>query len=177
MKIKSRKDLKIAFEDARKEYPQDVLRLELYRLAAGFYASKRFRDLSDGSDWCPYQPLCGDFERSEIARILILLASGGRLICHEIKKRGLGDILEKNIVGVIQPDISKKENKPLSVQEVCSKILHAQLIVPKVRYQGSFYRQYLMPEFALYSCELRKTGWKAVVSVDKFVAAFSNIIA
>ncbi len=175
MKIRSSKDLRIATEDARHHYPKEIVRLELYRLAAVFYASKRFRDLSDGSDYCPYQPLRDEFERSEIARILLLVGSSGRLICHDVKQSGLAGVLENNIVGMIQDDVRTKMTRKLNVLEVCSKILHAALIVPRVRYQGNYFRQYLRPEITLFSDETRKVGWKATVSVDKLVAAFSNI--
>lgn len=175
MKIRSKKDLRAAMEDVRHLYPQQAIRLEIYRLACIFYSSKRLRDLSDGSDWCPYQPLRDDFEGSEIARILLVLASAGRQICSDLRAQGYAEAVSKNIVGIIQENVAISTTKPLNVLEACSKILHAALILPKVRYQGNPFRQYLRPEVTMYSTQHRAEGWRAVIKIDEFVAAFSNI--
>lgn len=175
MKIMNAQDLRYAVENARLRYPTEVVRLELYRLACIFYASKRFRDLSDGSDHCPYQPLRDDFEKSEIARILILIGSAGRLLCDDLKKLGHESVARKNVVGVVTDDVQRGGERQLNVLEVCSKILHAKVIVPKVRYQGNPYRQYLVPKIELHSDDTRKVGWKALIVVDDLVAGFSNL--
>jgi hypothetical protein len=165
----------MAVENARPHFPKEVVRLELYRLACYFLASKHLRDLSDGSDDCPYQPLRDEFEQSEIVRILICLASSGRIICDGLKRGGYDSVIQQNIVGTIRDDVTKKEVKHLNVLQACSKLLHARVVVPKTRYQGNPYRRYLRPSVILYSDESRDVGWRADISVVKFVAAFSNI--
>jgi hypothetical protein len=173
----TRRALKLRLENAKLDFPEQTVRLELYRLACHFFASKALRDLSDGTDWCPYQPLRDEFQRAEIMRILLYVAISGRILGDKLRDQGNLTFMEKRHVGDLIDDLSTPNKRPLNLRECCNKIIHAKQVVLAERLSQDPYRAYLSPVVTLYSDETRESGWKAVIEVDKFVAGFSHLAA
>jgi hypothetical protein len=175
MKKDAKRALQLRLENAKVEFPEQTVRLELYRLACHFFASKKLRDLSDGTDWCPYQPLRSEFQRAEIIRILLYVAISGRLLGDKLRDWDNPEYMEKQYVGGLVADLTSGKNAPLNLRECCNKIIHAKQIVLSERLSRDPYRAYLRPTITLYSDDARKSGWKAQIDVEKFVAEFSRL--
>ncbi len=175
MKRQTKRALLLRIENAKIDFPEQSVRLELYRLACHFLSSKALRDLSDGSDWCPYQPLRDEFQRSEIMRILLYVAISGRHLGDKLRDLGNLEFMEKVSVGVLIESLAAPKAKALNLRECCNKIIHAKQVVLSERLSGNPYRAYLRPAITLYSDDVRKVGWKAQIDVEKFVAEFSRL--
>jgi len=169
-------ELHLRLENAGNQYHGSLLRLELYRLFCYFHASKRFQEITDGSDYCPFQPLKGQFEKEEINRIIVTVAIFGRQYAYRFRKeRGVDISAEESKVGTVQKNINEENKEPLGLAEACSKIIHAQHIVIDEENPTNPYECWIKPKIALYSSPTKSEGWKAEIEVEDFVGLLSQL--
>jgi hypothetical protein len=169
-------ELHLRLENAGNQYHGSLLRLELYRLFCYFHASKRFQEITDGSDYCPYQPLKGQFEKEEINRIMVTVAIFGRQYAHRFRKeRGITISAEESKVGAVQKNIKEEDILPLGQAEACSKIIHAQHTVIDEENPTNPYESWIKPRVTLYSSPTKSEGWKAQIEIENFIGRLSDL--
>ena len=161
-------------------YPHDniTLWLELYYLVIVFGASRYIADVlkeegDEDKDLSMFS-VFKNFERSEASKRLILVASICRnnISTHpdpEIKKAS-----HSTLVGELFPLATFKKSKPLSFQESCNKILHANDINFDLSSARHIRSGYLLTKVYLYGhkeARGKEIEWKATINVSKFIKA------
>ena len=153
-----------------------IVRLDLYRLFCYFYASKAFSEKTDGSDYCSFAPLRGEFEKEEVIRILVTSAIFGRRFEKRfISEGGPKELSESSDIGILQENLNSEEVITLNMREACNKIIHAEHIVIDEEEPGNPYYRWMKPEVHFYSSPTKSEGWKATIEIDKFVTVFSDL--
>ncbi len=150
----------------------DWLRLELYRLVCYLHGSEFLTGLSDGLDLSPFHAMRDEFQNTEVPRILLQVAVVVRYIGagHADPSRAHRDLLDST-VGLLVPNLSKSDQRPLSLREACNKIIHAKN-VSLDWYEKDPIVSYVKPTVVtLYDDWEKKQGWKADLQVLPFVEA------
>jgi hypothetical protein len=148
--------------------------LELHRLLAIIFASKRFAELRNGNGetWEPFEHL-QQYEDDEITRILLAVSITARVIDDRNEKildlvaRNCGKLIEINEKGTTEID--------LSLREACNKIIHAQ----KIRFDISeteTSQRYLNPVIYLYGERRKGHEWKALLDVISFAKEYVSCL-
>lgn len=163
--------------NANLSFPGQVVRLDLYRLLCSFLASKQLSELSDGSDWCPYQPLRDEFEISEIIRILVssAVAIRGAAQGNFDEHRAAPEFLEQSVVGTLVRNLVTPTEESLNLREACNKIIHARHTEVVRVGDGDPYTDYLRATVILHSEFDGMTGWRASLDILRYAAAGSQI--
>lgn len=160
-------------------FDPNAFRIDLYRLLTCFYSSITFARFGAHIDSDVVRDLQGEFEETEITRLLVSIAVSSRIMDDRDKRRTEKFTLE---CGRLIPDLSKPETtEPLTLREACNKIIHAskfnwdaecldkedaRLPYPTTRY--------VSPRMYLYG----KKGtqeWKAELDVTEFVRSNAQL--
>jgi hypothetical protein len=147
----------------------DNLLLDLYRLLAIFFSSRRFAELRTGTGET-FDPIARleSYEEDEITRILLTASTMARVIddresrVFDLVSASCGTLTRSLPVGEVSED--------LLLRDACNKIIHAQ----KIRFDvdatdGT--QTYLNPVIYLYGRE-RGADWKATVDVVAFAKEY-----
>ena len=148
--------------------------LELYRLLAIIFASKRFAELrvGHGKKWEALDHL-QQFEDDEITRILLAVSITARVIDDRNKK--VFDLVARDCGTLIDMTVKGTSETGLSLREACKKIIHAK----KVRFDTSELdttQKYLNPVIYLYGERHKGQEWKAVLDVVTFAEEYVSCL-
>lgn len=155
----------------------NVIRLELYRLMCHFHSSKLFSKLTDGSDWCPYQPIREQFEHDEVIRILLTSAIFCRTFAGSVGDERRKEWLASSNVGILQKNAKTPLLVSINIREACNKIIHAKTLTLGRVHPYQPYYGHLRPFVYLHSSRDRSVGWNAKLDIHKYVAEMSQLAA